>query len=64
VLDLNPSEHDKITYYECDISDKHKVKSVAEYIIRDYGHPTIIINNAGIVKGKTFMELTETEFEK
>lgn len=66
VLDIMPTVHDSslIAYYECDISDRRKIKSVAESIIHDYGHPTMLINNAGIVKGGSFLELSEAEIER
>jgi len=28
------------------------------------GHPTILINNAGVVQGKLLLDLTETEIKK
>ena len=43
ILDLIPPafSHTNVVYYECDISDKRQVKSVAERIFQDYGHPTL-----------------------
>ncbi len=37
VLDIMPSiyESSLIAYYECDISDRRKIKSVAESIVQD-----------------------------
>ncbi|TPX71186.1 hypothetical protein SpCBS45565_g01316 [Spizellomyces sp. 'palustris'] len=51
VLDVRPTTFNdgSISYYECDVGDQQMVQKVAERIIREEGHPTIIINNAGIV---------------
>ena len=43
------------------MADRSSVKSAADRIIRDIGQPTMIINNAGIVQGKSFIDLSEEE---
>ncbi|CAG8683171.1 18548_t:CDS:2, partial [Gigaspora margarita] len=66
VLDIKPPEveHDNIIYFECDVSKFEDVQRVAKEIIDEAGHPTIIINNAGIVQGKTILESSEKEILK
>ncbi|CAG8684722.1 3242_t:CDS:2, partial [Acaulospora morrowiae] len=65
ILDVRPPEVEhgmfNITYYECDVSKFENVQSVARKIVEDVGHPTILINNAGIVKGKTILDESEAE---
>ncbi|KAF0559073.1 NADP-binding protein [Gigaspora margarita] len=63
VLDIKPPEveHDNIIYFECDVSKFEDVQRVAKEIIDEAGHPTILINNAGIVQGKTILESSEKE---
>ncbi|CAG8776887.1 6565_t:CDS:2, partial [Ambispora leptoticha] len=66
VLDVVPPEHENenIAFYECDVSDIDQVKSVAKKIVEDVGHPTILVNNAGIIRGKTILDEPEREIQK
>ncbi|CAG8449611.1 2977_t:CDS:2 [Acaulospora colombiana] len=63
VLDIKPPEieHVNIAYYKCDVSKFEEVQGVARKIVEDFGHPTILVNNAGIVKGKTILDESEAE---
>ncbi|CAJ0753424.1 13736_t:CDS:10 [Entrophospora sp. SA101] len=63
ILDIKPPEieHSNVIYYECDVSKLKNVEEVAKKIIEEVGNPTIIINNAGIVKGKTILDESENE---
>ncbi|KAH9816508.1 hypothetical protein DFH28DRAFT_965474 [Melampsora americana] len=68
VLDIkpfvkNPSDSD-VHYYQCDVSDPKAVKVVADQIKVEVGHPTIIINNAGIVNGKMIVDLDPNEIQR
>ncbi|KAL3959867.1 short-chain dehydrogenase/reductase family protein [Purpureocillium lilacinum] len=61
VLDVNEMENGEargVTYYKCDVSDKAQVARVAAEIEKDLGTPTVLINNAAIVVGKSFLNLT------
>jgi len=60
VLDINSivSENSNINYYKCDVSKWEEVEAVSEKIIEDVGHPTILVNNAGVVQGKLLVDLT------
>jgi len=42
--------------YKLDVTDRHAVYKLAEDIKRDMGAVTMLINNAGIVTGRHFME--------
>ncbi|CAG8521397.1 7425_t:CDS:2 [Diversispora eburnea] len=63
ILDIIPPEieHVNIIYYECDVSKFENVQNVAKEVIEEVGHPTILINNAGVVKGKTILDESENE---
>jgi len=64
VLDVIPieTENYNITFYKCDVSKWEEVKRVAKQIEEDIGHPTIIVNNAGVVQdGKLITELTSED---
>lgn len=41
---------------ECDVSSRYSVQQAAEITRREFGNVTILINNAGIVSGKSFMD--------
>ncbi|KAF4332363.1 short-chain dehydrogenase reductase [Fusarium beomiforme] len=67
VLDVNEMENTEargVTYYKCDVGDKDQVAKVAFEIEKDLGTPTVLINNAAIVIGKTLMDLSLDEIDK
>jgi len=54
----------QFTTYRCDISNRKEVYEVAEKVKQEVGHPTILVNNAGIVTGKTLLESSDEMIEK
>ncbi|KAI9502240.1 hypothetical protein GGI25_001528 [Coemansia spiralis] len=70
ILDVNPfpideeSINDPWRYYRCDITDLEQVKAAADRIRADLGHPTMLVNNAGIVVGKLLLDMTDGEVDK
>ncbi len=50
--------------YTCDISNQEMVASVSENIKAQFGGVDVLINNAGIVTGKPFAELTLDEMQR
>ncbi|KAI9746017.1 MAG: hypothetical protein M1818_000698 [Claussenomyces sp. TS43310] len=67
VLDVKELEHGEargVTAYQCDVGDKSQVMRVAAQIEREIGTPTIIINNAGIVHGKSLLDLSIESIER
>ncbi|XP_031440062.1 epidermal retinol dehydrogenase 2-like [Clupea harengus] len=50
--------------YVCDCSDRAEVYRVADQVKREVGDVTILINNAGIVTGKKFLESPDALIEK
>jgi len=64
VLDVIPieTENYNITFYKCDVSKWEEVERVAKQIEEEIGHPTVIVNNAGVVQdGKLITELTSED---
>ncbi|OAA67193.1 short chain dehydrogenase reductase [Niveomyces insectorum RCEF 264] len=60
VLDVKEMENGEargVTFYKCDVSDKAQVAKVAAAIERDLGPPTVLINNAAIVVGKSLLDM-------
>ncbi|KAL0102778.1 hypothetical protein PUN28_018223 [Cardiocondyla obscurior] len=54
----------KCSTYYCDIGDKQAVYHAAKAVQIDVGNVSLLVNNAGYVYGKTFMELPDSEIEK
>ncbi|KEZ41734.1 hypothetical protein SAPIO_CDS6928 [Scedosporium apiospermum] len=50
---------DQISYWKCDLASSSAVKDVADEIRRSIGHPSIVVNNAGIAKPHGILETTE-----
>ncbi|CAM1509940.1 Fc.00g002750.m01.CDS01 [Cosmosporella sp. VM-42] len=67
VLDVNEMENTEargVTYYKCDVSDKAQVAKAAAEIEKELGTPTVLINNAAIVIGKSLLDLSLDEIDK
>nr|XP_058954947.1 epidermal retinol dehydrogenase 2-like [Pocillopora verrucosa] len=50
--------------YKCDCSSREDIYRVAELVKNDVGDVTILINNAGIVSGKKFLETEDWMIQK
>ena len=73
VLDVSVTEEEEkagaeegsdVRYYRCDIGDRKSVESVWRRVVDDLGTPTVLVNNAAVVAGKPFLELTPEEVER
>ena len=49
--------------YECDVSDKVAVGEMADRVRREVGDVNILVNNAGIMITKQFMQQTDQEIQ-
>ncbi|KAI0053646.1 retinal short-chain dehydrogenase/reductase [Auriscalpium vulgare] len=60
VLDVKPivTENYNIVYFKCDVSKWEEVEAVQKKVVEELGHPTVIINNAGVVQGKLILDLS------
>ncbi|KAH7163027.1 hypothetical protein B0J13DRAFT_27060 [Dactylonectria estremocensis] len=59
VLDIQPMSFtvsSNVHHFECDIRSPEKLEAVAKKIRSQVGHPTVIINNAGVARGKTVLD--------
>ncbi|KAK2812639.1 hypothetical protein FQN50_001285 [Emmonsiellopsis sp. PD_5] len=60
VVDIIPLTYEaddkRLTYYKCDLSDENEIKAVCKAIKSEVGHPSVLINNAGLTRGKTVAE--------
>ncbi|KAF9582655.1 hypothetical protein BGW38_010928 [Lunasporangiospora selenospora] len=65
VLDVKHVETaSDIDSYICDVSNPAEIARVAAQIREDVGEPTIIVNNAGIVIGKSILDLSTDDIKK
>jgi all-trans-retinol dehydrogenase (NAD+) len=53
-----------INIFVCDVSKKAQIKAGAQVARAAFGPVTLLVNNAGIVSGKTTLELSEGMIEK
>lgn len=53
----------KITGMKCDVSSKIEVYAKAKELTKNIGPVDILINNAGVVSGKTFLETDDSKIE-
>ncbi|KAI9929304.1 hypothetical protein ASPWEDRAFT_111994 [Aspergillus wentii DTO 134E9] len=59
ILDLvapQTATPDKVHFYQCDITSPEAVHAAAQQIRKDVGHPTVLVNNAGIANGKSILD--------
>ena len=53
-----------VHYYHCDITSPSEVSATAEVVRSDIGHPTILINNAGIAFAVPILSTTDASIQK
>uniref|UniRef100_UPI00358E4D10 epidermal retinol dehydrogenase 2-like n=1 Tax=Myxine glutinosa TaxID=7769 RepID=UPI00358E4D10 len=54
----------RVHVYKCDCGRKEDVAQVAALVKKEVGDVTMLVNNAGIVIGKNFIDTTESEMQK
>nr|XP_060631334.1 epidermal retinol dehydrogenase 2-like [Anolis sagrei ordinatus] len=50
--------------YKCDLRKREEIYTVAEQVKKEVGDVEILINNAGVLKGKTFLDLPDSDMEE
>ncbi|PSS03590.1 hypothetical protein BD289DRAFT_155006 [Coniella lustricola] len=64
VLDIQPltfSADNNVHYFKCDITNPKEIAAVAQEIRSAVGDPTVLINNAGVARGKTVLDSSERD---
>ncbi|OAA37305.1 dehydrogenase/reductase SDR family member 8 precursor [Beauveria brongniartii RCEF 3172] len=59
VLDIQPmsfATSSRVHHYKCDLRSPSSVQEVAERVRIEVGHPTVLVNNAGVARGKTILD--------
>lgn len=70
ILDIQPpldkefQSNPRIRFYECDITSTESITAAADAIRRDLGHPTILINNAGVTNPGPILTISESSLRK
>ncbi|XP_071593690.1 epidermal retinol dehydrogenase 2-like [Heliangelus exortis] len=54
----------RVFTYHCDCSNREQVYEQADKVRKEVGDVTILINNAGILPGKKFLDTADADFEK
>ncbi|KAJ2907040.1 hypothetical protein MKZ38_008608 [Zalerion maritima] len=64
VLDVQDMAYEpgaNVAHFKCDITSSQQIAEVAAAIREKWGDPTILVNNAGVARGKTILEGTEKD---
>jgi len=56
--------YSNVAFYKCDITSTTAISEVANTIRSSQGHPSILINNAGIAFGSTILETSNEQVSK
>ncbi|KAF2758381.1 short chain dehydrogenase/reductase [Pseudovirgaria hyperparasitica] len=64
VQDGKEAEAKGIAYYKCDVGSREQIQDTAKQIEQDLGTPTILINNAGVMNGKSLLDLSFEDVER
>ena len=54
----------EIRYFLCDVTNKNEVESLAREIGRELGTVQVLINNAGIARAASFLEMPDSLWEE
>ncbi|KAH8651127.1 dehydrogenase/reductase SDR family member 8 precursor [Xylariales sp. PMI_506] len=63
-LPVTMQGRNNIRFYKCDVSSSESIAATADAIRRDLGHPSILINNAGICVPHTILQIPEPTLRK
>lgn len=50
--------------YACDVADRRAVYATAQRVRQEAGPVHVLVNNAGVVSGKLFLETTDDQIER
>ena len=64
VLDIQPLTYaaaDTVHFFHCDITSPERIAAAAKEIRAKVGEPTVLINNAGVARGRSILEASERD---
>ncbi|GAA6024894.1 hypothetical protein JCM11491_006669 [Sporobolomyces phaffii] len=50
-------------HYKVDLADPRAVREAAEKVKREVGHPTVLVNMAGVVRAKSILDMSEKDID-
>ena len=50
--------------YQADVASSEEMQNVIRQVIEEFGHITILVNNAGITRDKSFLKMTKSMWEE
>lgn len=62
-LGWTPPANSRVQYFQCDLSDTSVIREMCAKVRAECGHPTVLVNNAGLIRGRTLMEGTYGDVE-
>ncbi|KEY68894.1 hypothetical protein S7711_03826 [Stachybotrys chartarum IBT 7711] len=66
IQDLPKSLEDEplVHFYQCDVSNPEAVATTADVVRKDLGHPSILINNAGVVRFRPILQIPTAHVQR
>lgn len=58
-----PPLDSSVHFYKCDLSDSTEIKRLCDRVRKEVGDPTVLVNNAGLVRGFTVCDGTYADVE-
>ena len=58
------SSYGEVTFVECNVAERLDVRNLVATTINAYGDIDVLVNNAGIVHGADFLEVSEEDFDR
>lgn len=62
-MSWEPPKNSRVSYFQCDLSDSSQLRAVCAKIREEVGHPTVLVNNAGVCRGFGICEGTHSDIE-
>ena len=56
------SEGGDVSFMKVDVTSKEETENAVAQIVKDYGKVEIMINNAGVIRDRSFLKMTEEEW--
>lgn len=62
--EYSDKQNTKLFTYVCDLSQKNQIDKVSKQILTKHKKIDVLVNNAGIVSGKPFLDLSDNDIQK
>ncbi|GAA5943230.1 SDR family oxidoreductase [Sporobolomyces koalae] len=63
LADYNEPLPQEVSQYKIDITNAEAIKEAAAQIQREIGHPTVLVNMAGIVRAKSILDMSQKDID-